>query len=327
MTRRVSSVSPVTEGELSRAAVDDAMTRIASRVALTPLSRSDQFGVLLKCEHLQVGGSFKFRGAANAVSAIGPERIVTASSGNHAISLALVAPHGVPVTAVMQRSAPLHKRRLAAAVGVEIMLCHGDHQARDEMARTVAEQRGADLIPSSDHVAVMAGQGTVLDEIMRQDPTVEVVFVPLGGGGLAAGAIVAARRYPHVRVIGVQPTGADAAARSRSAGRRVQIAGTDTICDGVRHREVSRLAWDVIAGGIADIVTVTDVDVVRSQRRLRADGYIVEPTGALALAGALRHPQARTAVVLSGGNGPGIATSTWTQRAVSHGPGRAVLGV
>jgi threonine dehydratase len=298
-----SGYSSVLGSWFDAAEVSVAQQRLRGVAVVTPVVEPTAIGVALKLESLQRSGSFKFRGAANAVRAFDATRVVTGSSGNHALGLAAAAGPGVSVTAVMQQIAPLHKRRIVADAGVDVRLCSGDMAARDALARALALELDARYIPASDDARVIAGQATVALEIVEQRPSTRCIFVPLGGGGLAAGS-VAALRGSGVRTIGVQPAGAASAFQSRRRGSRVAVRVPATICDGTRQTIVSELPWSIIGPEIDDIVIVRDSAVIAAQRLLRSVGIDAEPTGALALAGWLRHRQENAVVVVSGANLP-----------------------
>lgn len=203
---------------LGPADVAAAAARIAGHVRRTPLlpglpapeRRRVGWRLLLKAEHLQYGGSFKLRGAANAVLALGARRIVTGSSGNHGIALArLAASLGAELTVVLAGGAHPAKIALIRALGGRTVGVPGGVAERDARAQALAEETGAVLVPSSDHELVVAGQGTVGLEILAEAPDVETVYVPTGGGGLLAGVCLAAYGHP-VRVVGVEPAGTPA---------------------------------------------------------------------------------------------------------------------
>ncbi|MFF4101252.1 threonine/serine dehydratase [Streptomyces sp. NPDC001903] len=297
---------------LGRADVEAAAVRIAGHVRRTPLlagpagpglPRTGR-GLLLKAEHLQHGGSFKLRGAANAVLALGARRIVTGSSGNHGIALArLAAPLGAEVTVVLAAGAHPAKIAVIKALGGRTVRVPGGVAERDARARELAEETGAVLIPSSDHELVVAGQGTVGLEILAEAPDTETVYVPTGGGGLLAGVCLAAYGHP-VRVVGVEPAGTPRYARSLAAGHPVRLAPGDTVADGLRGQQPGAVTYPVVRDRVDDLVTVSDGQILAAAALLRRRGLEAEPSGAVALAGAIRAGRSTgTAVaVVSGGN-------------------------
>ncbi|WP_152648721.1 pyridoxal-phosphate dependent enzyme, partial [Streptacidiphilus anmyonensis] len=176
--------------------VEHAAARLVDRARRTPLLPFLP-GLRLKAEHLQHSGSFKLRGATNAVLALGARTVVTGSSGNHGIALARLAQDlGVELTVVMAGGANPDKAALIRALGARTVAVTGGVAEREEHARELAAQTGAVLIPSSDHALVVAGQGTVGREILADAPEVETVYVPAGGGGLLAGVCLAAWHRP-----------------------------------------------------------------------------------------------------------------------------------
>ena len=304
----------MTTERIQKYAIDErdvraAATRLVNRSHLTPVTALPGFPFMVKREDLQFGGSFKFRGAANTVTALRVHDIVTASSGNHAVALRFAAPEA-SIRAVMQSDAPLHKRAMVERAGVAVVLCDGSLEDRNALAASLAVE-GATLIPSSDHSLVMAGAGTVALEIALQVPDVSTIYVPIGGGGLAAGSIAALMSMPGIRVIGVEPENADDAAQSRRCGSIVSWQGPHTVCDGARHAKLSPTAASIIIDRIDDIVTVSDEAVLQVRDRLGKLGIAAEPTGCLALAGALRAPSRNGVAVLSGGNTPDVVQASF----------------
>lgn len=305
---------------VTAAEIEEARSRIREHVHRTPLwscRTVDQRAgreVRLKCENLQKGGAFKARGATNAVWLLDEEQarrgVVTHSSGNHAQALARAArTRGITAHVVMPRNAPAVKRAATEAYGGHVVPCEPTLAAREEGAAAVVRDTGAVLIPPYDHPWVIAGQGTVLLEMLEQDPELDAVVVPVGGGGLAAGVALAARSLPRpVAVYAAEPAGADDAWRSREAGRRLLQEAPDTIADGLRT-SLGELTWPVVRDCLEDIVRVDDAAILSAMHLLleRAK-LVVEPSGAVALAGVLESsfdPEGRhrrVGVVLSGGN-------------------------
>ncbi|MET9882855.1 pyridoxal-phosphate dependent enzyme [Streptomyces sp. NPDC006430] len=313
---------------LGPADVDAAAARIAEHVRRTPLlpglpnpgRRRVGWGLLLKAEHLQYGGSFKLRGAANAVLALGATRIVAGSSGNHGIALArLAASLGAEVTVVLARGAHPAKIALIRALGGRTVIVPGGVAERDVRARALAEERGAVLVPSSDHDLVVAGQGTVGLEILSEAPDAETVYVPTGGGGLLAGVCLAAHGHP-VRVVGVEPACTPRYARSLAAGRPLRLAPGDTVADGLRGQQPGAVPYPIIRDRVDDLITVSDVEILAAAALLRRRGFEAEPTGAVALAGAMRvgRGNGRSVAIVSGGN----TTAALTAAAAAVAPSR-----
>ncbi len=215
------------------AAVVRAAERIAPHVHRTPvftsatLDRMAGAALFFKAENLQKGGAFKARGAANAVLSLSAEEaargVLTHSSGNHGAALALAArARGIPCRVVMPEDAPRAKREAVAGYGADIVLCAPTGEAREETARRLVAESGATLVHPYDDPRVIAGQGTAVLELLDQVGALDLVVVPVGGGGLSAGTgIAVAGMAPGTRVVGAEPAAADDAARSLAAGRRL----------------------------------------------------------------------------------------------------------
>ncbi|MFJ7151565.1 threonine/serine dehydratase [Streptomyces sp. NPDC100445] len=287
-----------------------AAVRIAPYILRTPLLRVPVTGapgpaLLLKAEHLQHGGSFKMRGAANAVLTLGADRVVTGSSGNHAIALARLARSlGIRLTVVLAAGAAPAKIAAVRALGAETVHVGGGVAEREERARALAAERDAVLVPSSDHPLVVAGAGTVGTELLADAPDTESVYVPTGGGGLLAGVCLAALGRP-VRVVGVEPAASARYARSLAAGRPVQLAPGTTVADGLRGQRPGTVPYPIIRDRVDELIAVGDAEILAAQALLHRHGVDAEPSGAVALAGALRAGRRERAVaVVSGGNTP-----------------------
>lgn len=281
-----------------RAAAD----RIAGHVRRTPLVAMGP-RVLLKAEHRQRGGSFKTRGAANALLGLSADAVVTGSSGNHGIAVAMLgAALGVRVTVVMAAGASAAKADVIRSLGARTVHTDGGVAERERRAREIATATGAVFVPSSDHGLVVAGAGTVGLEIFADAPDVSTVFVPTGGGGLLAGTCLAAQTRA-VRVVGVEPVQARRYALSRAAGRPVQLPPCTTIADGLRGQRPGVVPWPIIRRRADDLIGVTDDEIRGALAVLRRAGVAAEPSGAVALAGAMGSEfPGRAAVIVSGGN-------------------------
>ncbi|MCO1578416.1 pyridoxal-phosphate dependent enzyme [Crossiella sp. SN42] len=287
---------------LGRADVRAAAERIADHIRPTPLLPC-QPGLRLKAEHQQRGGSFKFRGAANALLGTPATAVVTGSSGNHGIAVAtLGARLGIPVTVVMAEAASQAKAAKIRDLGATVVAVPGGVAARERHARDLAARTGAFLLPSSDHDLVVAGAGTVTLEILTDAPDTAALFVPTGGGGLLAGACLAALDHP-VRVIGVEPAACRRYARSLAAGHPVELPPPDTVADGLRGQRPGEVPFPIIQHRVDDLVAVSDEDINHALDLLRRNGVNAEPSGAVAFAGALRAGwHADTVAIVSGGN-------------------------
>jgi threo-3-hydroxy-L-aspartate ammonia-lyase len=292
--------------------------RLEGRANRTPIHTSrtldEMVGarVLVKCENFQRSGSFKFRGAFNALSLLSPtERargVLTYSSGNHAQAVALVGRLlGIGVTVVMPTDAPAAKRSATVGYGAEVIAYDPSTETREDVAEAVRAERGATLIPPFDHPAVVAGQGTATLELLEDAGELDLLLVPCGGGGLLAGAALAASSMAGCRVIGVEPEVADDATRSFRTGTIHTVRNPPTIADGLRTPSLGAVTWPVIRQRVDEMVTVSESEIVDSMRFLWSRmKLVVEPSGAVALAALLSDPSlgsgGRVGVLVSGGN-------------------------
>jgi threonine dehydratase len=309
--------SPHAPSLVPLAGVVAARDRIADRVHRTPTlpSRylSDAIGasVLLKMELFQKTGSFKARGALNKLATLAPDArargVVTLSAGNHAQALAWAArDHGIPATVVMPASADAGKVDATRGYGGEVVLTDGDLL---DTCLTLRDERGLTLVHPFDDADVIAGQGTVGLEILEDVPAADVIVVPIGGGGLIAGVAAACRALrPAIRIIGVEPEGADVMSRSLVAGSPARIPHNDTVADGLAAPFAGDLTFAHVRQQVDDIVRVSDAAIVDAMRRiLERCKVVVEPAGAASVAALLSgqvkvSPGERAVAVLSGGN-------------------------
>ena len=270
--------------------------------------------VFFKCENLQRGGAFKFRGAYNRLAALTPEErargVVAFSSGNHAQGVALAARElGVPATIVMPTDAPASKVAATRAYGAEIVTYDRLTEDREAIARAVATERGLVLVPPYDHPLIMAGQGTAALELLEEVGPLDLLLAPLGGGGLLSGCATAARGLaPNIRVIGVETELSNDWEQSLRVGERVRISPPPTIADGMRTQQPGELTFPVVQALVEAVLTVSEDEVKEAVRWLLLRmKLLVEPTGAvpvaLLLSGRLGDlTDRRVGVILSGGN-------------------------
>ena len=307
-----------TPGGLTWPLIEEARGRIAGKVNLTPILTSRTLDALsgarlsFKCENFQKGGAFKARGATNAVFALSETEarrgVATHSSGNHGAALARAAAlRGIRAHVVMPDNTPQAKRAAVSRYGAEITWCAPTLAARESTVQKVIAATGATLIHPYDDLLVMAGQATAAMEFLEAAPDIDVLLVPVGGGGLLSGSAVAAKTLkPSIRVIGVEPAGADDAARSLRAGRIVPNENPSTIADGLRAT-VGERPFAVIRRLVDEIVTVPDDAIVRAMRQLwEVLKIVVEPSAAVPYAALLDAPAAlrsrRIGLIVSGGN-------------------------
>jgi threonine dehydratase len=295
--------------------VHAAAERIAGLAHRTPLLRSRTLDALvgapvaLKAENFQRVGAFKFRGACNAVAAMRPEGVCSVSSGNHAQALALAArEHGARATILMPADAPASKRAATEGYGAEVIEFDRYTEDREALVSELAAERGLTLVHPYDEPLVMAGQGTVGLELAAGLDDLDVVVVPVGGGGLISGVATAIKALaPDARIVGVEPQAGDDTARSLRAGERVTVQVRPTIADGQQVDTPGERTWEVIRALVDDVVTVSDAEIVAAMRLLFERVKVVaEPSGASALAallaGRVTLRGGTVAVVISGGN-------------------------
>jgi threonine dehydratase len=269
--------------------------------------------VRLKPENLQRVGAFKFRGAYNAVASLSPDErargVVAASSGNHAQALSLAAAlHDARATILMPHDAPASKVAATEGYGARIVRFDRYSAEREELTRELAEREGLTIVPPYDDERVMAGQGTAALELIEDGGELDLLLVPVGGGGLISGSATAAKGLcPGCEVVGVEPEVGDDVKRSLAAGERVRVPVQRTIADGQQLETPGERTFPVIRERVAAIVTVSDAEIVDAMRfafeRLK---LVLEPSGASALAALLAGKRdaagRRTGVILSGGN-------------------------
>jgi len=266
-----------------------------------------------KAENLQRTGAFKFRGAYNAIAALGPEQrargVVTYSSGNHAQAVASAGSIlGVPTTVIMPHDAPQIKVAATQGYGAKVISYDRFTESREAIGRRLAEEEGLALVPPYDHDDVIAGQGTATKELFETTGPLDRLYVCLGGGGLLAGALLAGQALaPDCEVYGVEPEAGDDGRQSLRKGEIVTIPVPKTIADGAMTAFLGARSFPIIKHHVRDIVTVPDEALAASMHffaeRMK---LIVEPTGCLAAAAAFAAADEiagmRVGVIISGGN-------------------------
>jgi threonine dehydratase len=293
---------------ITLADIQAARLRIAGIAFRTPVLEDPTGGGLwLKAEHLQPTGSFKLRGAANAVQRAaegGATHVVTASSGNHGQAMAYIARRlGIAATIVAPEDAPRVKVRSMQAMGATVVLCGLTSTARFSRAAEIVQETGAVFVAPYDDPYVQAGQGTAALEILEQLPDLAVLYVPVGGGGLLSGVATAIKESkPSVRVVGVEPALASDTYQSWQQGAIVGIGATTTIADGLRTAQPGNLTFPLVQKYVDEIVLVSEEEIRAAARYLLAmRKQAVEPSGAVSVAAALRLGGKAVALV-SGGN-------------------------
>lgn len=299
--------------------VEAAASRLDGVAHRTPVMTSrrldDRVGASLsfKCENLQRVGAFKFRGGYNALSQFDAAQrragVVTYSSGNHAQAIALAARLlDIPATIVMPTDAPAAKMAATRGYGATVVTYDRYTEDRAAIGARMAEERGMTLVPPYDHPHVMAGQGTAARELFQDVGELDVLFVPLGGGGLLSGTALAARALsPDCRLVGVEPEAGNDGQQSMETGELVTIPPPVTIADGAQTPSLGHLTFAVIRELVDEVTTATDDELVACMGMLATTmKLVVEPTGCLGLAAALARAEElrglRVGVILSGGN-------------------------
>ncbi|MBX5460055.1 MAG: pyridoxal-phosphate dependent enzyme [Steroidobacteraceae bacterium] len=304
--------------QLTLELIREAHARIRDNITRTPVLTSEALdreagaSLYFKCENLQRVGAFKARGATNAVFVLPEDKarngVVTHSSGNHAAAVARAAQlRGIPAYIVMPTNVPQAKQASVRRYGAQITFCEPTIAAREVAAAKLREETGAELIHPYNDLRVMAGQGTAALELLEDVPDLDLILCPVGGGGLLSGTAVAARGLrPGIRVIGVEPAGADDASRSFRAGHIVPNTSPQTIADGLRGM-LGDQTFEVIRRSVDDIVTVSDAAILRALRTLwETLKLVIEPSGAVPYAalpeGKVEVSGKRVGIILSGGN-------------------------
>ena len=307
---------------LTLADVKAAQARLTGKIHHTPLvysrtlSRLSGNEIYLKCENLQKTGSFKARGAINAVSQLSPHAkaggVVTGSSGNHGQALAFAAAEfGVKAVVVMPEDASLAKRHACEGYGGEVLLCGITAEARLAKAAALVAQEGYTLVHPFDDPHIIAGQGTLSLEVLADLPDLDCIVAPVGGGGLLGGVSLSMKEScPRVQVIGVEPA---VSARLRHAWQVGAVAELSdfswqpSIADGLRARRPGELPFALSRTYVDDLLTVTENEIADSLRLiLERVKLVVEPSGAASVAAALNGKLGfsgkKVVCVLSGGN-------------------------
>ncbi len=302
--------------------IKSAQSRIAGVAVNTPLVRYTDFSTdrqtFPKPESFQPVGAFKLRGAYNKIASLSPDQrrqgVIAFSSGNHAQGVAYAArAMGIRAVVVMPARAPAIKRAKTLDLGAEIVTVEeGGEEEWRAAAESLAAERGLAMVPPFDDETIIAGQATVGLEILQDLPDVELVLVPIGGGGLISGVAAALKlSRPDIHVVGVEPEWANDAQASLRSGRIVELPIEQTgrtIADGMRATRIGDITFEHIRTFVDDIITVSEDEIRRAVRRLILDArLVVEPSGAVTFAAFLYHqqelpPARRSVTVISGGN-------------------------
>ncbi|WP_293339703.1 threo-3-hydroxy-L-aspartate ammonia-lyase [Microcoleus sp. CAWBG58] len=299
--------------------VESAAKRLQGKVFKTPVLTSATFNkqthsqVFFKCENFQRTGSFKFRGACNALMQLSPAEkhngVVTFSSGNHAQAIALAAQLlQIRATVVMPADAPKVKQEATRGYGAEIVLYDRTQGTREDLTAQIAREQHLTIIPPYDDARTIAGQGTAALELIAEVGELDLLLVCCGGGGLLSGCAIAAKTLsPKCTVIGVEPEQADDAARSFRTKTLQTVSNPDTIADGARTPSLGKLTFPLVLHYVDDMATVSEAQIRNTMffmwERMK---IVVEPTGVLAaaavLSGVVKAENKRVGVIVSGGN-------------------------
>ena len=302
---------------ISQEIIQEAHERIAPYIHRTPLLTNHTLdiksgvSVFLKCENLQKVGAFKARGAMNAVLSLSDAEkqkgVATHSSGNHGQALAWAAKQmGIPAYIVMPSNSPQVKKAAVLGYGAEVIECEPTLQARESTLEKVLERTGAHMVHPYNDYRVIAGQATCAKEILEQQPDIDAIFCPVGGGGLLSGTSLSAHYFGNVPVYGCEPEMADDAKRSFDAGHIIPSVNPNTIADGLKT-SLGDKTFPIIRERVTDIFTVSEAEIIAAMRLLweRAK-LVVEPSGAVGLAALIKHrndyQRKKVAVILTGGN-------------------------
>lgn len=279
--------------------------------------------VYLKPENMQLTGAYKLRGAYYKISTLSPEErekgLITASAGNHAQGVAYAAKkYGVKAVIVMPTTTPLMKVNRTKGYGAEVILKGDVYDEACEYAYQLAEEKGYTFIHPFDDLTVATGQGTIAMEIFKELPLVDIILVPIGGGGLATGVSTLAKLLnPKIKVIGVEPAGANCMQESLRAGEVVTLPGVNTIADGTAVKTPGKNIFPYIRDNIDDIITVPDEELVVSFLDIVENHKMVVENSGLLTVAALRHldvKNKRIVSILSGGNMDIITMSSVVQQ-------------
>jgi threonine dehydratase len=323
----MSSTASLQPQEPTWDAIEAAHARIAPRIHRTPVLRSATLDAMcgaelfFKCENLQKTGSFKIRGATNAIFSLNDEEasrgIVTHSSGNHAAAVSCAAAwRGIPAWIVMPKNAPAVKCKAVEAYGGKITFCEPKVSARNEAAARIQAETGAVMIHPYDDDRIIAGQATAAKELLEETGELHALLAPVSGGGLLSGSALSAKHLqPEIRVYGCEPAKADDAYRSIETGTLQSLESSDTIADGLRASLAPR-TFAILQKQLTGIFLVSEEEIINAMaliwERLKV---VTEPSSAIALAPVLkpetiqlisqdrsRRGKLKIGIILSGGN-------------------------
>lgn len=291
----------------------DGIARRTPVLTSTTVNQITNCQVFFKCENFQRTGSFKFRGAYNALSQLSKlqkqKGVLTFSSGNHAQGIALAGKLlDIPTTIVMPENAPAVKQTATRGYGAQVILYNPKQTSREELAQKLAREKDLEIIPPFDRTEIITGQGTTALELIQEVGELDLLLVCCGGGGLISGCAIATKALlPNCRIIGVEPAQADDATRSFHSKTLQFVNNPDTIADGARTSSLGKITFPLVLKYVDDITTVSEQEIIRTMyfiwERLK---IVVEPTGVLAAAalleGVVKSQDSKIGVIISGGN-------------------------
>ncbi|WP_290014823.1 threo-3-hydroxy-L-aspartate ammonia-lyase [Proteus terrae] len=299
--------------------VAEAHQRILPYLNKTPVLTSRTINELtgaqfyFKCENFQRMGAFKFRGAMNALSQFKDQQrkngVVTFSSGNHAQAIALSAKLlGIPATIIMPEDAPKAKMEATKGYGGRVITYNRYTEDREDIGQQLAQKESLTLIPPYDHPHIIAGQGTAAKELFDEVGELDMLFVPLGGGGLLSGSLLSTKALsPQCKIYGVEPLAGNDGQQSLRKGEIIHIDTPKTIADGAQTQHLGNYTFEIIRNNVDDILTATDEELISAmQFYAQRMKIIVEPTGCLSLAAARQFGDKlkgkKIGIIISGGN-------------------------
>ena len=298
--------------------IRDAHNRISTHILKTPVKSSTEINEIagaelyFKCENLQRSGSFKIRGAVNAVLSLSDNKanngVVTVSSGNHGTALSLAAKiRGINATVVLPKNASSYKRNLIKNLGAKIVECEARVESREKTLLEVQDATGATVIHPYNDYKIMSGQGTVALEFLEQKPDLDIVLVPIGGGGLISGIAVAASEIsPKINVVGTEPELADDARQSFAKKKLIPSNYPDTVADGLRT-SLGEKTYPIILKYVKDIITAPEQNILPTMNLIaKTLKDNIEPSSAVPLAALIENKQMfkdkKVGIIISGGN-------------------------
>ncbi|MEW4370674.1 threonine ammonia-lyase [Paenibacillus kandeliae] len=315
-----------------------AQQTLQGHLAATPIETShflnERTGrnIWIKPEYKQHTGSFKYRGAFHFLSHLDQERyhgVVAGSSGNHGIAVSAIAEQmGIPATICMADDSSMYKRERILQQQAKVMTFNRMTHSRELLVQQLAEQQQLCIIPSAAHPLIMAGAGTIaldmLSEMQAAAVELDAIIVPVGGGGLASGVAVATHEVsPRTRIIGVEPLAGNDAQLSLRAGKIVQVDAPQTMADGLRHRQLEQLPFQMMQQHLDDIVTVSESEIQYACELAQGHlGWNIEPTSAVVIAAllfaTLPSHWNHIGIVLTGANMQPVLHSTLSDPVVYH---------